>query len=94
MRLNSEERQQALLLYSQLSQAKDRLLAGEAWSQVLADTEAAFSAAANTELEYIALVHPETFEIFDAFTQEDARSLCIAANVGPVRLIDNLPIIP
>jgi pantoate--beta-alanine ligase len=94
MRLNSEERQQALLLYSQLSQAKDRLLAGEAWSQVLADTEAAFSAAANTELEYIALVHPETFEIFDAFTQEDARSLCIAAYVGPVRLIDNLPIIP
>jgi pantoate--beta-alanine ligase len=94
MRLNSEERQQALLLYSQLSKAKDRLLAGEAWSQVLADTEAAFSAAANTELEYIALVHPETFEIFDAFTQEDARSLCIAANVGPVRLIDNLPIIP
>ena len=94
MRLNSEERQQALLLYSQLSQAKDRLLAGEAWSQVLADTEAAFSAAANTELEYMALVHPETFEIFDAFTQEGARSLCIAAYVGPVRLIDNLAIIP
>ena len=94
MRLNPEDRQQALLLYSQLSRAKERLLAAEPWSQILADTQAAFSTAANIELEYIALVHPETFEIFDAFTQDSARSLCIAAYVGPVRLIDNLPIIP
>ena len=94
MRLNSEERQHALLLYTCLTQAKDRLLAGDPWIDVLADTEAAFSSVANTELEYMALVHPETFEIFDAFTQEGARSLCIAAYVGSVRLIDNLPIIP
>jgi pantoate--beta-alanine ligase len=93
MRLNPEERQQALLLYQQLSQAKERLLAGESWKQVQSDTAAAFSSAANCELEYFALLHPETFEIFDTFTQEDARSLCIAAYVGPVRLIDNLPII-
>jgi len=94
MRLNPEERKQALLLYSCLTQAKERLLAGEPWTKVLADTQAAFSNAANTELEYFALLHPETFEIFDTFTQEDAKSLCIAAYVGPVRLIDNLPIIP
>ena len=94
MRLNSEERIQALLLYSCLTQAKERLLAGEPWTTVLADTQKAFSNAANTKLEYFALLHPETFEIFDTFTQAGARSLCIAAYVGPVRLIDNLPIIP
>ncbi len=94
MRLHPEERQQALLLYKQLSQAKERLLAGEAWSEVLATAQAAFSAAPNCQLEYFALLHPETFEIFDTFTQEDARSICIAAYVGQVRLIDNLPIIP
>lgn len=94
MRLNPEERLQALLLYAHLTQAKERLLAGEAWSVVLADTKAAFSTAANCELEYFALLHPETFEIFDAFTKDGARSLCIAAFVGQVRLIDNLPIIP
>ena len=93
IRLNPEERQQALLLYQQLSLAKERLLAGETWKQIQTDTAAAFSSAANSKLEYFALLHPETFEIFDTFTQEDARSLCIAAYVGPVRLIDNLPII-
>lgn len=94
MRLNPEERLQALLLYAHLTQAKERLLAGEAWSVVLADTKAAFSTAVNCELEYFALLHPETFEIFDAFTKDGTRSLCIAAFVGQVRLIDNLPIIP
>ena len=94
LRLKPEERLQALLLYTQLTRAKERLLAGQPWSQVLADTEAAFANASTTELEYFALVHPETFEIFDTFTQDGARSLCIAAFVGQVRLIDNLPIIP
>lgn len=94
MRLNQEERQQALLLYQQLCLAKERLLAGDSWTTVLTDTEATFSNVANTKLEYFALLHPETFEIFDSFTQDGPRSICIAAYVGQVRLIDNLPIIP
>ena len=93
MRLNPEERQQALLLYQQLSQAKERLLAGESWKQIQSDTTAAFSNASNTELEYFALLHPETFEIFESFSRESPQSICIAAFVGQVRLIDNLPII-
>jgi pantoate--beta-alanine ligase len=55
--------------------------------------EAAFSSASNCELEYFALVHPKTFEIFDSFTRGNPQSICIAAFVGQVRLIDNLPII-
>ncbi|MEY3564145.1 MAG: hypothetical protein RJA23_315 [Bacteroidota bacterium] len=93
MRLNPEERQQALLLYQQLSQAKERLLAGESWKQIQSDTVAAFSSAPNCELEYFTLLHPETFEIFDSFSSESPQSICIAAFVGQVRLIDNLPII-
>jgi pantoate--beta-alanine ligase len=93
MRLNPEERQQALLLYQQLSQAKERLLAGEPWSKVWADAKAAFSDPTTFRFEYFALLHPETFEIFGTFTQDGPRSLCIAAYVGKVRLIDNLPII-
>jgi pantoate--beta-alanine ligase len=93
MRLNPEERQQALLLYQQLSQAKERLLAGESWKQVQSDTAATFSSAPNCELEYFALLHPETFEIFDTFRMDGPQSICIAAFVGQVRLIDNLPII-
>ena len=92
MRLNPEERQQALLLYQQLSQAKERLLAGESWKQVQSDTAAAFSNTPNCELEYFALLHPETFEIFESFSRESPQSICIAAFVGQVRLIDNLPI--
>ena len=93
IRLNPEERQQALLLYQQLSLAKERLLAGETWKQIQTDTAAAFSSAANSKLEYFALLHPETFEIFDTFRMDEPQSLCIAAFVGQVRLIDNLPII-
>lgn len=93
MRLNPEERQQALLLYQQLNQAKERLLAGASWKQIQSDTAATFSSAANCELEYFALLHPETFEIFDTFSRESPQSICIAAFVGQVRLIDNLPII-
>ena len=93
MRLNLEERQQALLLYQQLSQAKERLLAGASWKQVQSDTAAAFSSAPNCELEYFALLHPETFEIFESFSRERPQSICIAAFVGQVRLIDNLAII-
>ena len=92
-RLNPEERQQALLLYQQLRQAKERLLAGVSWKQIHSETVAAFATAPTCKLEYFALLHPETFEIFDTFRQEQASSLCIAAYVGPVRLIDNLPII-
>jgi pantoate--beta-alanine ligase len=93
MRLNPEERQQALLLYTQLTQAKERLLAGEPWSKVWADAKAAFSDPTTFRFEYFALLHPETFEIFGTFTQDGPRSLCIAAFVGKVRLIDNLPVI-
>jgi pantoate--beta-alanine ligase len=93
MRLNPAERQQALLLYQQLCQAKERLLAGESWKQIQSDAAAAFSSAPNCELEYFALLHPETFEIFDSFSRESSQSICIAAFVGQVRLIDNLPII-
>jgi len=53
----------------------------------------AFLTAANCQLEYFALLHPETFEIFDTFRMDGPQSLCIAAFVGQVRLIDNLPII-
>jgi pantoate--beta-alanine ligase len=92
-RLSPAERQQAVLLYSQLLLAKERLLAGEPWGSVLADTKLAFLTAANCQLEYFALLHPETFEIFDTFRMDGPQSLCIAAFVGQVRLIDNLPII-
>ena len=92
-RLSPAERQQAVLLYSQLLLAKERLLAGEPWSMVLADTKLAFSTAANCQLEYFALLHPETFKIFDTFRTDRPQSICIAAFVGQVRLIDNLPII-
>lgn len=93
IRLNPEERQQALLLYQQLSLAKERLLAGETWKQIQTDTAAAFSSAPTCKLEYFALLHPETFEIFDTFRMDGPQSICIAAFVGQVRLIDNLPII-
>lgn len=93
MRLDPEERQQALLLYTQLEQAKTNLLAGQPWVTVKNEIVQAFAEAKNAELEYAALVQPETFEIFETFTNSGTCSICIAAYIGSVRLIDNLPII-
>ncbi|WP_297336449.1 pantoate--beta-alanine ligase [Algoriphagus sp.] len=91
-RLSESERKQALLLYESLSDAKDLLIKGHAWEKVKKSAETLFEKEEGVTLDYFALVDQEKFELLDAYDPAKKSSLCIAAFVGEIRLIDNLPI--
>lgn len=94
MRLNVEERQKALLLFNCLIDAKRQLLDGQDWPWIKSQVEKVFEQEKTSRLEYFELVHPDTFELKDTFNPNQKSSICVAAYIGEVRLIDNLPIIP
>lgn len=94
MRLNVEERQKALLLFNCLIDAKRQLLDGQDWPWVKSQVEKVFEKEKTSRLEYFELVHPDTFELKNTFNPNQKSSICVAAYIGEVRLIDNLPIIP
>ena len=93
-RLNSDEREKALILFNSLEKAKSRLLNGDAWKEVQMNILADFEAEPLANLEYFELVNPETFEPYSEFDKARKSSICVAAYLGSIRLIDNLPIIP
>ena len=94
LRLNPEERTQALILYSSLRKAKDELIAGKPWLEVRSQISQDFKEKSLAKLEYFELVHPEHFNRFETYEPDQKSSICVAAYLGSVRLIDNLPIIP
>jgi len=93
MRLNAHERQKALLLFNCLSTAKKHLIEGQDWLSIKLEVEKVFEKEENARLEYFELVNPDTFEMTETFDPNQKSSICVAAYIGEVRLIDNLPII-
>ncbi len=89
MRLNAAERKRAVILYQSLKQTRDRLLQGESFSQ-LRKTVATQCNLNNVKLEYLALADRENLTQLDNITDPSRAILLIAAQVGDVRLIDNL----
>jgi pantoate--beta-alanine ligase len=93
LRLNAQQRTQALILFQSLAKAKDKLLKGETWTTVQNQIQQDFDANPGAELEYFELIDPYLFTRFDAFESSQKSSICVAAYLGVVRLIDNMPII-
>jgi len=94
LRLNPDERSQALILFKSLEKAKSELFLGKKWLQILQEIEEDFSRIPSARLEYFELIHPESFERYVDFSLKEKSSICVAAYIGDIRLIDNLPIIP
>ena len=92
LRLTKEQRQKSLTLFQSLSDAKGALLRGEKWSQVKENISARFNQIPDCQLEYFELVHPETFNLFQEFDPHMKSSICVAAYIGDIRLIDNMPV--
>jgi pantoate--beta-alanine ligase len=86
--LSVAERERALALPAALSEAERLAAAGERSAQALLDAARREIPAGDVELEYLALVDPETFEPVAGL--ERPALLAIAARVGAVRLIDNV----
>lgn len=92
--LSSEERHQALILINSLRKAKQELLSNRSWFEVQNQIISDFEEMPMANLEYFELIHPESFASYTDFEPSQKSSICVAAYVGKIRLIDNLPIIP
>lgn len=90
--LNQGQRKAATLLYQSLILAKDELLKGGKWVEVKEKIQKMFSGEPSARLEYFELVKTASMEIIMEIDKEGASSLCIAAYIGEVRLIDNLAV--
>lgn len=93
LRLSSTERKSALILFKALSFAKDELLAGEPWLEVREKIDELIMTQIGVSLEYFELVHTDNMTILDKLEKHIPVSICTAAYVGEVRLIDNISVI-
>lgn len=94
LRLSKEERDTALILINSLSKAKQELLASKQWFEVQNQIKCDFEEMPLASLEYFELIHPDNFISYSDFDPSQKSSICVAAYIGRIRLIDNLPIIP
>jgi pantoate--beta-alanine ligase len=87
--LGAEERQRALALSAALAEAKFALAAGERdAAKVAAAVRRRLEAAAGVEIQYVAVVDPDT--LADLARIADKVLVAVAAKVGATRLIDNV----
>ncbi|MBA4298504.1 pantoate--beta-alanine ligase [Algoriphagus alkaliphilus] len=93
LRLSPQERLTALLLFSSLEKAKTELLNGKSWFEIQVEIRSGFENEPFAQLEYLELIHPDSFETYTVFDSIQKSSICVAAFIGAVRLIDNMPII-
>lgn len=92
MRLSAIEKEEALILIQSLSFAKSELLAGKDWLRIQAEIEQRFDNK-KIKLEYFELVNSYTMEKLNSIDIKVPCSVCTAAYVGTIRLIDNITVI-
>jgi pantoate--beta-alanine ligase len=90
--LSSEERAHALGLSVALEAARARTAKGERSASALLEAAREAMAPFAVELEYLALVDPDTLEPIEILTHD--ALLAVAARVGEIRLIDNVILQP
>jgi pantoate--beta-alanine ligase len=89
--LSDAERVQATALIRGLRAVKAAVAGGERDADAAVAAGRAELEAAGVEPEYLAIVSPQTMEPVTRIEDDDVLA-AVAARVGPVRLIDNLPI--
>ena len=92
-RLTPAERKKALVLYACLHQTRDGILAGKGIDALREQARALCMESAVT-LEYLAVADRKDFILLNQVTDPSQAVILIAAQVGPVRLIDNLFVQP
>ncbi len=90
--LDPTQRGRALALPAALDAARERAATGERSAAALLEAARDAIAPFDVELEYVALVAPDTLEPVPVLAQE--ALLAVAARVDDVRLIDNLVLDP
>ena len=92
LRLSVDEKQLAANLYRVLSSSKKAVLDGESIDSVLKSAKRELEEIEGIEIEYLEVVNSNTMTNVKKLEEVKNISICIAAYVGGVRLIDNLHI--
>jgi pantoate--beta-alanine ligase len=91
--LDSQQRQQALVLSRALARIEQVFRKGEhSTTRLVAVGREVFTTEPSARLEYLAAVDPETLEPVDSIAQETL--IAVAAYIGTTRLIDNILLKP
>lgn len=93
LRLSATQRKQATIIFKTLSKAKFELLQGREWLEVQIECISELSNLQEFRIEYLELVRPDTFQLMSGLEGQQAVSICIAAYLEDVRLIDNVSVI-
>ncbi|WP_420582396.1 pantoate--beta-alanine ligase [Reichenbachiella sp.] len=89
-RLANEEVLLASSFYRVLKSSKERALKGESIESVLNSARLELERKGGIELEYVEVVNSNTMARIKSLEDANNISICIAAYIGGVRLIDNL----
>lgn len=93
MRLTADDRLEADLIYSSLKNAQNELLSGKEVNAVTKNISELFDKSERFTLEYFEVVNTDDFKKLISIEEKEKVALCIAAEIGQVRLIDNLMLI-
>ncbi len=89
-RLDQEERALAPLIFQLLNEAKDQLRSGESVKATKQHVREKFAAQPAFRLEYFEVADANSLQPVGARQPDGQTALCVAANLGGVRLIDNV----
>ncbi len=89
-RLTQEEKLEAGLIYQTLKQSAEAILEGRSIHHVIEQANELFEKNERLTLEYFEVVETENFTGISTVSDPKTTALCIAAEIGKVRLIDNL----
>ena len=89
-RLDQKERKQAVIFFTALMAAKEALNRGETVKEATARVNAIFDHQKEVALEYFEIVDKDNLEPVSNWSDPGQVALCIAGQVGEVRLIDNM----
>ena len=92
LRLSQADAQEASLIYTCLKMAKENLLKGTSLKSVKDSILELFESSERLALEYFEAVSIDDFKPLTVVEEKSKIVLCMAAVIGNVRLIDNIPL--
>jgi pantoate--beta-alanine ligase len=90
--LSPEQRKQAPCLYNRLLFAQERFMQGQTADEIKAEVYRYFEDIEQIRLEYFEFVDANSFKPVDNKNSSNHVSICVAAYVGNIRLIDNISV--
>ncbi|UXX80751.1 pantoate--beta-alanine ligase [Reichenbachiella carrageenanivorans] len=90
LRLSEIEKEIAAHLYKTMQGLKDRVCFGDNVPVAIAQSKDLLAQVDGLQLEYLEVVDSATMQVVSDLSAADSISICAAAHVGEVRIIDNM----